>query len=101
MGTPREPEYPMSILTLSRREVKPTRKSSRKPAPFGQGILPSAPTFKAPAPSSDLEWAAQAFGEQSDRFDTIELTLLDARRPTVDELLHRGSDPKQCRCRPC
>ena len=76
----------MTIVALTKPPVKPTRNTTRKPAPFGAGILP---TRKA-APVSDRQWAAQIHGEQSDRYDTIELTT-PARRP----------DPRHCPCYRC
>jgi hypothetical protein len=59
----------MTIVALTRPPVKPVRNTPRSPAPFGQGILASRPTHRLDCTLADAAWAAQFFGEISDRHD--------------------------------
>jgi hypothetical protein len=50
-----------------------------KPASFGRGVLASYPAHRLPCTVSDLEWAAQVFGEISDARDAAMDRELDRR----------------------
>lgn len=80
----------MSIITRTRPEVKPTRRTVKTSRRFGEGILPSYPTFVRTWTDEDEAWAAQTFG-----------AVDSGRRPTADEILHAGSDPRHCSCVGC
>jgi hypothetical protein len=74
----------MTTLFDCTRLVKPTR--------FGAGILAARPLHYVPCVISDLEWAAQTFGEISDRRDAAidaELNREYDRRAAEVEALDR------------
>jgi hypothetical protein len=57
----------MSRMAPLAAKVKATRHTSRPDAPFGAGILRSAPYYgRQPFTAADLEWAAQEFGRDAD-----------------------------------
>lgn len=60
------------MLARNRLQVKPTRVSPRPAARFGAGILPYVGQHdgRQPYTGEDLAWAAQLFGELSDRHDS-------------------------------
>lgn len=86
----------MSILTRTRPQVKPTPTEStrvlfdatrRTVSPhFGLGILPSCPTFRAPAPFEDMQWAAEYFGRTTVDYDVVELEARAAESAALDRL---------------
>ena len=62
-------------------EVKPTRRSPRKPGSFGAGILPSRPAFKADCTASDEAWwAAERAAGEDRHYDAMEAEAIALAR---------------------
>lgn len=56
------------LYAVSTVPVKPTRRTARPAARFGQGILPTHPTFRSPVSIADMEWHAQQADAAEDRW---------------------------------
>lgn len=59
--------------------VKATRHTPRTPRPFGEGLGERCPHYRLPITAADMEWAAQAFGEQADACTPDELAEMEAQ----------------------
>ena len=68
----------------TRRPVKPTRNTARRPAPFGAGILPDRPHAAAPFTARDAAWAAQSFGNDTPDDETFD--AMAAESEALDRL---------------
>lgn len=56
-----------TMIRRDRIKVKPARKTVRPDAPFGVGLLVSAPYYgNQPFTQDDLDWAAQAFARDDE-----------------------------------
>jgi hypothetical protein len=55
------------VFTVTVPEVKPTRRTSRKPGAFGQGILAARPAYRLPVTAADIEWYDLELATAEDR----------------------------------
>jgi len=78
------------IIAINRPKIKPHRNSVRRPTPFGQGILPSAPHFRAPATLEDLAWAATMNSTEVSMVDEETMWDVLAREAAEVDRLCRG-----------
>ena len=68
-------------ITLHTPEVKPTRRTARKPSPFGVGILASRPVVKVEYTASDEAWyVAQTTAAEDRHYDAMEAEAIALAR---------------------